>query len=81
VVTSARGGRDEGIAEGVTGFSFPEGDVAALALHLMRLLQDNNLTQKMSEAGPGFIAENFRLDVCTKGLEAHYDSQLELSDT
>jgi colanic acid/amylovoran biosynthesis glycosyltransferase len=78
VVTSARGGRDEGIAEGVTGFSFPEGDVAALASHLLRLLQDDNLVQKMSEAGPSFIAKNFRLDVCTNSLEAHYDSQLEL---
>ena len=76
VVTSARGGRDEGIADGVTGFSFDEGDVAALSTHILRLLQDDHLAQKMSEAGPKFIAENFRLDDCTAKLEAHYDKQV-----
>ena len=76
VVTSARGGRDEGIADGVTGFSFDEGDVAALSKHILRLLQDDHLAQKMSEAGPKFIAENFRLDDCTAKLEAHYDKQV-----
>ena len=77
VVTSARGGRDEGIADGITGFSFNEGDVAALSTHILRLLQDDHLAQKMSEAGPKFIAENFRLDDCTAKLEAHYDKQVE----
>ena len=76
VITSARGGRDEGIADGVTGFSFNEGDVNALSKHILRLLQDDHLAQKMSEAGPKFIAENFRLDDCTAKLEAHYDQQL-----
>ena len=72
VVTSARGGSDEGIADGITGFSFDEGDVATLSTHILRLLQDDDLAQKMSEAGPQFIAENFRLDDCTAKLEAHY---------
>ena len=76
VVTSARGGRDEGIADGVTGFAFDEGDVKALSTHILRLLQDDQLAQKMSEAGPKFIAENFRLRDCTAKLEAHYDQQL-----
>ena len=75
-MTSARGGRDEGIVDGVTGFSFDEGDVAALSTHILRLLQDDHLAQKMSEAGPKFIAENFRLDDCTAKLEAHYDKQI-----
>lgn len=78
VVTSARGGRDEGIADGVTGFSFDEGDVAALSTHILRLLQDDHLAQKMSEAGPKFIAENFRLDDCTAKLEAYYDQQVAM---
>ena len=76
VVTSARGGRDEGIADGVTGFAFDEGDVAALSTHILRLLQDDHLAQKMSAAGPKFIAENFRLDDCTAKLEVHYDKQV-----
>ena len=76
VITSARGGRDEGIADGVTGFSFNEGDVNALSKHILNLLQDDQLAQKMSEAGPEFIAENFRLNDCTAKLEAHYDQQL-----
>ena len=76
VVTSARGGRDEGIADGVTGFSFDEGNVDVLTTHILRLLQDDHLLQKMSEAGPRFIAENFRLSECTAKLEAHYDQQV-----
>ena len=76
VLTSARGGRDEGIADGVTGFSFDEGDVDALSTHILRLLKDDHLLQKMSEAGPRFIAENFRLNDCTAKLEAHYDQQV-----
>ena len=76
VLTSARGGRDEGIADGVTGFSFDEGDVDALSTHILRLLQDDHLLQKMSEAGPRVIAENFRLNDCTAKLEAHYDQQV-----
>ena len=76
VITSARGGRDEGIADGVTGFSFNEGDVNALSTHILNLLQDDQLAQKMSEAGPEFIAENFRLNDCTAKLEAHYDQQV-----
>ena len=76
VVTSARGGRDEGIADGVTGFSFDEGNVDVLSTHILHLLKDDRLAQKMSEAGPRFIAENFCLSECTAKLEAHYDQQV-----
>ncbi|MCQ9154259.1 glycosyltransferase [Acidomonas methanolica] len=73
VVTSARGGATEGIVDGVTGFAFPERDVAALARHLEALLTDDSLADRMGEAGPGFIASTHDIAVCTRKLEELYD--------
>ena len=41
VVTSARGGAEEGICDGVTGFAFAEGDEFTLADRLTRILVDD----------------------------------------
>ena len=73
VITSAVGGRDEGILEGKTGFSFKEGDVLSLSQHILNLLNNNKLTDEMSAAGPKFISDNFNIDQCTKTLELYYD--------
>jgi glycosyltransferase involved in cell wall biosynthesis len=73
VVTSARGGATEGIEDGVTGYAFGEGDVAALTERLMVLLTDDALVEAFSLAGPRFIAENHDLYRQTAQLEALYD--------
>ena len=72
VVTSALGGRDEGIREGVTGFAFPEGDDIALAGHLTRLLTDDSLATRMGHQAARFVADNFSLADCTSALERYY---------
>lgn len=76
VITSAEAGSIEAIIPGVTGFAFPERDVATLSDYLIKLLIDDELATAMSQAAPQFIAQNFELRNCTKRLEALYDSLL-----
>lgn len=73
VVTSAVGGRDEGIQVGGTGFAFAEGDPVALAGHLQRLLTDDAEATRMGQQATRFVADHFSLAQCTRALEAHYD--------
>ena len=73
VVTSAQGGREEGVREGVTGFTFAERDNDMLAFHLMRILTDDNISTSMAAAGPRFVADSFDLAQCTEALEMLYD--------
>ena len=74
VVTSAVGGAQEGIRDGVTGYSFAERDVTGLASKLTRLLTDDSLASAMSLAAPGFVRQHFDNAVLTERLEALYDS-------
>jgi glycosyltransferase involved in cell wall biosynthesis len=74
VVTSARGGVDEGIMEGVTGFGFAERSVADLARLLQLLLSDDEVAERMALAAPRFIREKFDIRYCTQKLELFYDS-------
>ena len=73
VVTSARGGVDEGIRDGETGFAFAERDVAALTGHLTRVLTDDALAARLSDAAPGFVAAEHDVHRCTARLEHLYD--------
>lgn len=72
VVTSARGGAEEGIRDGVTGFAFAEGDERTLADRLKRVLVDDDLAAAMSAAAPRFVARCFDLERCTEALEMLY---------
>lgn len=72
VVSSARGGAQEGLVEGQTGLAFAEGDRAALARHLGALLGDAARAQRMGEAAAAFVRERFDLSRCTEALEADY---------
>jgi glycosyltransferase involved in cell wall biosynthesis len=73
VVTSAKGGRDEGVCEGVTGLTFQERDVDMLASHLIKILTDDNIAESMALAGPRFVSEKFDIGRCTRILEMLYD--------
>jgi glycosyltransferase involved in cell wall biosynthesis len=73
VVTSALGGAEEGISEGITGFAFRERDEKTLSAQIIRLLTDDTLAATFSAAGPRFVAERFELSQCTERLEALYD--------
>jgi glycosyltransferase involved in cell wall biosynthesis len=74
VVTSARGGAEEGIIHGVSGYGFEEKDVESLSRNLLRLLQDDALVASMSSAARRNIEQNFELRSCTAKLEELYDS-------
>jgi glycosyltransferase involved in cell wall biosynthesis len=73
VVTSALGGALEGIQEGVTGLSFRERDVDALATHLRIILNNDAIANTLSTAGPAFVSKYFSLANCTAALELIYD--------
>jgi glycosyltransferase involved in cell wall biosynthesis len=77
VVTSARGGRDEGVCEGVTGLTFNERDIDTLASHLINILTDNNMAKSMALAGPKFVSHNFDVLRCTRALEMLYGEMAE----
>jgi glycosyltransferase involved in cell wall biosynthesis len=73
VVTSARGGAEEGLVADVTGVPFAERDVEALTEHLASLLADDARLERMSRAAEQFVADRFDLKICTRGLEHLYD--------
>ncbi|WP_323991547.1 glycosyltransferase [Nguyenibacter sp. L1] len=73
VVTSARGGVTEGIADGETGFAFAEGDVATLRDRLLDVLTDDALADRMGAAGRRFVQKNHDIRICTNALEDLYD--------
>jgi glucosyltransferase len=73
VVTSASGGAQEGIQDGVTGLSFRERDVDALAAHLRLILKNDAVANSFSTAGRNFVSKHFSLANCTAALELIYD--------
>jgi glucosyltransferase len=75
VVTSALGGAQEGILDGLTGYSFAEKDVASLSEKLIRVLTDDSLAAEMSLAAPRFMAERFDIRRLTTRLESLYDAE------
>jgi glycosyltransferase involved in cell wall biosynthesis len=73
VVTSAKGGSEEAIVDGVTGFAFGEGDVPQLAQSLEVLLRDGARADVMAREAAQFVRRQFDIGHCTRALEAQYD--------
>lgn len=73
VVTSARGGAEEGVIDGKTGFAFAERDVDTLSDRLTRVLVDDDLALSMSEEARAFVRQRFDIQRCTRSLERLYD--------
>lgn len=76
VITSAEGGRQEGIIHGKTGFSHEERDVQALSMYLRRLLSDDDLANEFSKKAREFVSEKLKIADCTDALEKLYDKAL-----
>jgi len=72
VVTSGRG-VDEAVLNGTTGYTFPERDVEALTEHLIELLRNDAVAERMSLAAPRFMAQSFDIRRCTQALEGLYE--------
>jgi glycosyltransferase involved in cell wall biosynthesis len=73
VVTSARGGAEEGIIDGKTGFGFAERDIDTLSDRLTRVLMDDDLARSMSDEARAFVRQRFDIRRCTRSLEQFYD--------
>ncbi|UGB38530.1 glycosyltransferase [Frateuria soli] len=73
VITSARGGAQEGIVHGRTGFAHAEKDVAALREGLRALLVSDELAASFGAAGRRHMVENMDIRDCMARLEAFYD--------
>jgi glycosyltransferase involved in cell wall biosynthesis len=72
-ITSAAGGCEEGIIDGVTGFAVAERDVAQLASRLETLMLDGAVGDAMSGKATDFVRERFDIANCTRSLEDLYD--------
>jgi colanic acid/amylovoran biosynthesis glycosyltransferase len=73
VVSYASGGVPEAVLDGQTGLLAPEGDVAALARNIQRLLDDHTLADRMGAAGRAHVEREFEIGKCTSALEDLYD--------
>ena len=71
-VTSAKGGAEEGVVDGVTGYSFAEHDIEALSQILKTVLLDEKLNQELGTQAVKFIRDRFDHSKCTKELEELY---------
>ncbi len=73
VVVSRSGGTAEGVNDGESGLLFAPGDEGALTSHLLRVLQDAALRERMGRAARALMERRFDLVTQTGRLEAIYD--------
>jgi glycosyltransferase involved in cell wall biosynthesis len=73
VITSARGGAQEGIVHGHTGFAHAERDIGALREGLSALLSSDELATRFGANGRRHMVEHMDIRDCTARLEAFYD--------
>ncbi|AMW28506.1 glycosyltransferase [Arthrospira platensis] len=76
VVSTYHAGIPEAVIDGETGFLSPEGDVAGLAESILRLFNDAELWQKLSQRSREHMEANFNRDRQTRRLEEIYTTVL-----
>ncbi len=76
VVATQHGGIPEAITNGVEGILVPEKDAEALAEAVMRLLNDHEALQRMSQAAARSVRQNFGLVEQIAALEDCYEAAL-----
>lgn len=72
VVASAVGGIPEAVVDGVSGLLVPPNDPEALAVALLRLLEDRGLAERLGDGGRRLAAERFTVDTMVEGNLAVY---------
>lgn len=72
-ITSARGGAQEGIVHGETGFAHDEKDVAAICRGLVALLGSDELATQFGQRGRAHMMATMDLVACNRQLEELYD--------
>ncbi|MEI7035762.1 glycosyltransferase [Fulvimonas yonginensis] len=73
VITSARGGAQEGIVHGQTGFAHAEKDVEAIREGLVALLQDDDLAERFGRRGREHVVATMDIASCNRRLEELYE--------
>lgn len=76
VITSADGGAEEAVRDGLSGYAFPQKDVDALSHRLRMVLLDDDLADRMSIAGRYWVESRFDIKRCSADLESLYDRTL-----
>ncbi|MDH2406106.1 glycosyltransferase [Bradyrhizobium sp. SSUT18] len=72
VITSARGGVGEAVRDELSGLTFAEGDVSALASKLRAILVDDDRARELAAETARFVASSFDIRPLTAKLEALY---------
>lgn len=72
VVAVRNGGTAEIVADGETGFLFPQGDVSAAALLVTRCLEDADVARRLGQAGRRRVEAAFGLERHLREVEALY---------
>ncbi|NUO71152.1 MAG: glycosyltransferase [Frateuria sp.] len=72
-ITSARGGAQEGIVHGKTGFAHAEKDVAALRRGLVALMQNDELAEQFGRRGREHVMATMDIAACNLELEELYE--------
>jgi glycosyltransferase involved in cell wall biosynthesis len=73
VVTSDVGGLPDLVQHNVTGLLVPAGDVAALTDALRRLLDDDDLRQRLGHAARAYVQQHHAVDSVMAQLYGHYN--------
>lgn len=73
VITSARGGAQEGIVHGQTGFAHDEKDVAAIRQGLAALLGSDELATRFGQRGRENVVATMDIAACNLQLEELYE--------
>jgi glycosyltransferase involved in cell wall biosynthesis len=73
VVAYRVGGVGEIVVDGQTGFLGDDGDVATLAMRIRRVLEDEDLSRRMGEAGRRRVEGHFTVERQVERTEAVYE--------
>jgi glycosyltransferase involved in cell wall biosynthesis len=76
VIAVPQGGVVEQIVDGENGFLVPNGDIAATADALARLIKHPELGQRMGESGRRTVEQHFRVEHQVQAIEQLYDEML-----
>ena len=76
IVSTLHGGIPEAVLDGETGLLVPEGDAAALANALAKLLTNADLRVQMGQRGREFVLESFDIAKQTTVLESFYSESI-----
>ena len=74
VITTKRGGNEEAVSDGVSGFLVNYGSVSELADTITRILSDDKLGRQMGEIGRQRVEKDFTWKIVANRLSVIYDA-------